>query len=184
MSSVASSVKIAATSGSKSPASSEDSGSSSGIDSSDARFVDGGFLRSACRSSGRYALIERLVGFGNTVLQFPMGHEIPRGFVEMSCDGFHREHAVRQQTQVLLCQTQPAAEHAPQPVIERLGNAGAVARLRHLRATREGMARAIDVLGENMGLRHPRLAFEIRPNGSDVGVCFARIDLAQYVVET
>jgi hypothetical protein len=46
------------------------------------------------------------------------------------------------------------------------------------------VARAIDVLGENMGLRHPRFAFEIRPNGSDVGVCFARIDFAQNVVES
>jgi hypothetical protein len=46
------------------------------------------------------------------------------------------------------------------------------------------MAGSIDVLGEDMRIRQPRLAFEIRPNGSDVGVCFARIDLAQDVVET
>jgi hypothetical protein len=46
------------------------------------------------------------------------------------------------------------------------------------------MARAIDVLGENMRVRQPSLAFEVRPNGGDVGVCFARIDLAQHIVET
>ncbi len=128
-------------------------------------------------------MVEGLVSLGNTLLQFPMGHEIPRGFVEMSGNGLHRQHAVRQQSQVLLCQTQSAAEHAAQPVIERFGDASAMARLRHLRATRKGVTRAIDVFGEHMRLRQPRLAFEIGTDGRDMGVCFARIDLAQHVVE-
>ena len=46
-----------------------------------------------------------------------------------------------------------AAEGAAQPVIERLGEADAVARLRHLGAARERVAGAVDLLGQRRAAR-------------------------------
>jgi hypothetical protein len=45
------------------------------------------------------------------------------------------------------------------------------------------MARAIDVLREDVRVSQPRLTLEVSANGGDVSVSFARVDLAQHIVE-
>ncbi len=113
-----------------------------------------------------------------------MRHEVSGRLVEVSRDGFHREHAVRQQREILLRQAEPAAEHAAQPVVQRLCETDAVARLGHLRAARQRMTRAIDVFGNEMRIGDRRFAFKIGTNRRDVRTGLARVDLSQYFVGT
>ena len=85
-----------------------------------------------CTRSLGNALIESLVGLVDLLLQIPVSHEVAGGLIEMRHDGLHGHHAIAEQPHVRIEQTQSAAEHAPQPVIQRLGQTDAMARLCHL----------------------------------------------------
>ena len=71
-------------------------------------------------------------------------------------------------------QSQPAAKGAPQPVIERLGEADAVARLRHLRAAGKRVAGAVHLLGQGVRLGQLRLARQERAHRGHVRGGLAR----------
>ena len=178
MSSVASSVKIAATSGSKSTG------------------LIGGRLRRRPAGAAPPAALRGLRGCAaamrcsraslralDALEQLPVIDEVAGGLIEMRRDRLHRRPcSPRAASRSSLRQSEAAAEGAAQPVIERLGEADAVARLRHLRAARERVAGAVDLLGQRVRLGELRLARQIRAHGGHVGGGLARVDVAQRVI--
>ncbi len=128
------------------------------------------------------SLLQHGLGLVDPLLQLPMRYEIASRLIEMGRDGFHREHAIRQQRQILLRQAQTAVEHAPQPVIQGLGESDAVPRLRHLRATGKRMTRAIDVFRDDVRLGNRCFAFEVCAHRRDVCAGLTRIDLPEDLV--
>ena len=130
----------------------------------------------------RDALIERPVRLGDALHELHVVDEITGRLVQMHRHRFHRDHAVGKQDQVLVPYAQAAVECPAQPVIERLGEANALAGLRHLGAARERVTGAIDLLRKQVRLRKRRLALQVRANRRDVRTRLARIDLAQNIV--
>ncbi len=171
MSSVASSVKMAATSGSKSTGS---SGASSVAAGAAAAF--------SLRAGRGDALVQALVGALDALEQLPVVDEVAGGFIQVRGHRLHRRHAVPEEPRSSSVKSHAAAEAVAQPVIERLGEADAVARLRHLGAARERMTGAIDLLGQRVRAGQLRLARQVRAHGGDVRGGLACVDVAQRVI--
>ncbi len=147
MSSVASSVKIAATSGSKST----DSSGASRLRAAVA--AAGGALAAFAAAAAAAMRCSRLaVALLDALEQLPVVDEVAGRLIEVASRPTPSPTCSRPSSaRSSLRQPESAAEGAAQPVIERLGEADAVARLRHLRAARERVAGAVDLLGSACG---------------------------------
>ncbi len=104
------------------------------------------------RVSRREALVQHRLGLADAPLQFKVSDKVAGGLIEMRRNGLHGLHAVCQHSQIRFGKTQPAADHPPQPMIQRLGETNPVPRLRHFRATRKSVARAINILRDAVRL--------------------------------
>ncbi len=120
----------------------------------------------------------------DALLQLEVTDEVARCLVEVRRDGLHREHAIGQQREILPRQSPAAAEHAPQPMIERLCESNSMPRLSHLGAAGESVAGPVDVFRDRVGLREGGFLGEVGANGCDVRAGLARVDLTQNFVRS
>ncbi len=94
--------------------------------------------------------IQLVLGTRNARSQRVVHREIAGILIQVVCHRRHGVHAVVEQQQVRIVETHAAVEGLAQPVIERLGQARAVARFGHPGTSRERVAGAIDFLGQHV----------------------------------
>ena len=198
MSSVASSVKIAATSGSKSDTS---SATSAGTTALAAGATDGKEAGGAATAGATLAGEAAGAGSGAAACSAARAAAAMRcsscsvraRCARAAASGLRSSrstrpgarprtpwpHAVGQQLEVLASQPEAAVEGLAQPVIERLGQADAVARLGHPRTARQRVAGAIDLLGDACGALRMRSASTKRARWAMWTCGLAAVDVAQ-----
>ena len=142
--------------------------------------------------AGAFAVLVRL---GNAPIQLVLGtrnaraqrvvhREIDGVLIEVVRHCSHRGHAIGEQQQVRIVEADATIERLAQPVIERLGQPRAVARLGHPGTSRERVAGAIDLFGEHVRCRVRLFAGQPGTHRQHVAGGLARVDLAQGRIAT
>ena len=116
----------------------------------------------------------------DALTQHVMGQEKAGVLIQMAADALHGRHAIAQQGQVLVQQAHATVEGLAQPVIQRLRQADALARLGHSRAAGQRMAGAIHRLRQGMRGRLTGSPRQIVAYSGHMAVCFAGIDVTQH----
>src|SRR6185312_7967291 len=94
----------------------------------------------------RDAPVETLLGGRNPLTEARVGDEVAGRFIEVRGDRFHRRHALCDEREIGLEESDSAVERLAQPVIERLRETYPVPSFGHFRAAGERVAGAVDLL--------------------------------------
>src|SRR6185437_16070719 len=109
-------------------------------------------------------------------------YEVGGRLVEVRGDRFHRRHALCDEREIGLEESDSAVERLAQPVIERLRETYPVPSFGHFRAAGERVAGAVDLLGKLVRRRPAGRACEKASHDGNVRGGLARIDLAQRLI--